>query len=112
MTNVVLYVVTVAIWGSSWLAIKYQLGVVAPEVSVAYRFLLSAAILLMYCSLSGRRLVFSANDHLRIAFQGVMLFGTNYYLLYLASQYLTTGLVAVLFSTIVVMTILGNAVLF
>lgn len=112
MTNISLYLITVAVWGTSWLAIKYQLGIVAPEVSVAYRFFLSASIMLIYCLVSGRRLAFSVNDHLRMAFQGVMLFGTNYYLLYLASQYLTTGLVAVLFSTVVVMTILGNSLLF
>ncbi|NQW01016.1 MAG: EamA family transporter [Rhodospirillales bacterium] len=112
MTNILLYLTTVAVWGSSWLAIKYQLGTVAPEVSVAYRFVLAATFMLGYCALSGRRLRFDAGDHLRMAFQGVMLFGTNYYLLYLASQYLTTGLVAVLFSTVVVFSILGNAALF
>lgn len=112
MTNITLYLITVAVWGSSWLAIKYQLGIVAPEVSVAYRFMLAAAIMLIYCLVSGRRLVFSVQDHLRIAFQGAMLFGINYYLLYLASQYLTTGLVAVLFSTVIVMTILGSSLLF
>jgi hypothetical protein len=37
--NVLLYVVTILIWGSSWLVIKFQLGVVDPMVSVAYRFL-------------------------------------------------------------------------
>ncbi len=112
MNNIFLYVTTVAIWGSSWLAIKFQLGIVPPEVSVAYRFLLAAAILLLFCAIRGRRLSFNRGDHLRMAFQGVMLFGTNYLLLYHASQYLTTGLVAVIFSTIVVMNILGGALLF
>ncbi|MFT4808905.1 MAG: hypothetical protein ACI9LX_002242, partial [Paraglaciecola sp.] len=38
MRSTVLYVLTVLIWGSTWLAIEYQLGVVAPEVSLVYRF--------------------------------------------------------------------------
>ena len=46
MSNSLLYVVTVAIWGSSWLAITFQLGTVAPEASIVYRFLLAAAILM------------------------------------------------------------------
>ena len=37
MTDFMLYATTVAVWGSSWLAIKYQLGLVAPEVSLVYR---------------------------------------------------------------------------
>ena len=45
-----LYVITVAIWGSSWYGIKEQLGVVAPAVSLAYRFLLAAAILFVLLS--------------------------------------------------------------
>lgn len=112
MTNILLYMTTVAVWGSSWLAIKYQLGPVAPEVSVAYRFLLAAAIMLVFCLVTKRRLIFSRADHLRLMIQGILLFGTNYYLIYLGTQYLTTGLVAVIFSTIVIMNIIGNAVLF
>ena len=40
-----LFAVPSAIWGSTWLAIKYQLTDVAPEVSVSYRFALAAAML-------------------------------------------------------------------
>ncbi len=107
-----LYALTVLIWGTSWLAIKFQLGVVAPEVSVVYRFALAAAIMLGYCLLARRRMAFSPADHGFMALQGGFLFSTNYFLIYLGSQYLTTGLVAVAFSTIVVMNIIGNGLLF
>ena len=46
MTNLVLYVVTVLIWGTTWFAIEFQLGGVAIEVSLAYRYLLAAALAL------------------------------------------------------------------
>ena len=46
MTNVLLYVLTVFFWGTSWLGIKFQLGIVAPEVSVLYRMAVAAAILI------------------------------------------------------------------
>ena len=42
MNNSILYVITVLIWGSTWLAIEYQLGVVEPEVSIAYRYAAAA----------------------------------------------------------------------
>ena len=44
MSNVALFLVPALIWGSTWIAITFQLGVVAPEVSVVYRFALASAI--------------------------------------------------------------------
>jgi drug/metabolite transporter (DMT)-like permease len=98
-----LFLAATLIWGSTWLAIKYQLGVVAPEVSVAYRFALAAAMLAAWCALTGRSLRFGRREHAFIALQGALLFGLNYVGVYWAEQYATSGLVAVLFSTIVFM---------
>jgi len=52
LTNLHLFIACVAIWGSTWLAITFQLGRVAPEASVFYRFLLErdAAISESPCS--------------------------------------------------------------
>jgi drug/metabolite transporter (DMT)-like permease len=111
MNNLLLYLATVAIWGSSWLGIKYQLGVVAPEISVLYRFILAAAMLLGWCWLRGLRLRFTWRQHLGLASQGVPLFSLNYIIFYVATNYLTSGLVAVTFSTITVMNIAFGAVL-
>lgn len=110
--NALLYALTVLFWGTSWLAVKFQLGVVAPEVSVAYRFLLAALLTFPICLALRRPLRFPPRDHAFIALQGLLLFSTNYVLIYLSSQYLTTGLVAVVFSTVVVFNIFGAAVLF
>ena len=49
MSNLHLFVACVAIWGSTWLAITYQLGRVAPEASVFYRFLLASLLVFAYC---------------------------------------------------------------
>ena len=38
MNNTTLYALTVLIWGSTWFAIEFQLGTVAPEVSLVYRY--------------------------------------------------------------------------
>lgn len=109
--NALLYVVTVLIWGSSWLAIKYQLGSVDPMVSVAYRFLLASAISWLYCRFSGRLMRYSLRDHGFMFLQGASLFALNYWLFYLSELTLTSGLAAVIFSTIVVMNMM-NGVLF
>ena len=102
-----LFAIAAAIWGSTWLAIKFQLGVVAPSVSVAYRFGLAALILAAWCMATGRPLRFSARAQAHIAMQGVLLFGFNYVGVYYAEGYATSGLVAVLFSTNVIMNPVG-----
>jgi drug/metabolite transporter (DMT)-like permease len=112
MTNALLYAVTVLFWGTSWLAIKFQLGVVAPEVSIIYRFGASALIMLAFCLATRRRLGFSLREHAFMAAQGLCLFSTNFLLIYSATQYLTSGLVAVAFSTITVITIVLGALFF
>ena len=107
-----LFVVPSAIWGSTWLAITYQLGDVGPEVSVAYRFALAAAILAICCLASGRSLRFSRREHLRLVGLGAMLFGFNYIGVYQAERFVTSGLVAVLFSTLVFINPIGMRIFF
>ena len=65
-----------------------------------------------FCVVTKRRLLWPFRDQLRIAVQGCLLFGANFYLIYLGTQYITSGLGAVLFSTVVIMNIVGNALLF
>ena len=110
--NGILFAIATLIWGSTWLAIKYQLGVVAPEISVAYRFLLAAVILAAWCALTGRSLRFTPRQHRLIALQGALMFGLNYVGVYWAEEYATSGLVAVLFSTIVFMNPIGARLAF
>ncbi len=106
--NVFLYATTVFFWGLSWYGVQLQLGVVAPEVSVAYRFLLAAGIMIPFCILTARSLRYSVADHLRIAAQGFLLFGTNFYLIYEGSAGLASGFVSILFATILIMNTVGG----
>ena len=107
-----LYTIVIAIWGSSWYGIEQQLGVVAPQVSLAYRFLLSAVILLGYCALTRKSLRFPGRVLLLMAVQGLCLFCGNYILFYFAGSHLVSGLLAVCFSTMSVMNILNLALIF
>ncbi len=106
-----LYGSTVLIWGTSWLAIKFQLGSVDPMVSVLYRFIAAALILMLYCKLSHLKMKFHLKDHLYMMLQGLVLFSFNYWTIYLASGFLTSGLVAVIFSSIVFMNIINGSLL-
>jgi drug/metabolite transporter (DMT)-like permease len=110
MSNLFLYVVTVLVWGSTWLAIKFQLGAVDPMVSVCYRFTIAAVILMIFCHVRHLNMKFSGKEHFFMALFGIMLFSVNYWLVYVAEIYITSGLVAVLFTAVVFLNIINGAV--
>ncbi len=100
MSNTFLYLVAVLIWGSTWLAIEYQLGVVAPEVSIVYRYVIAAGILLIWCKVRGLSLKFEPKSHVWFVLLGLLLFGLNYILAYRAQEHITSAMAAIVFSTI------------
>ena len=109
MKNIILYLITILVWGSTWLAIKYQLGVVDPMVSVIYRLALASVLLMLFCQIKGLTLKFSLKEHFFMALLGTLLFSVNYWLVYVAEVYVTSGLVAVLFSSIVFLNIANGS---
>ncbi|MCZ6487006.1 MAG: DMT family transporter [Gammaproteobacteria bacterium] len=109
MHSTSLYLAVVLIWGSTWFAIKFQLGVVEAEVSLIYRFVLASILLLLYCLVRKRNLRYSLSQHFFIALQGLFLFSTNYLIFYWATGLLTSGIVALLFSTVILMNIVNGA---
>lgn len=109
MKNTILFSVASLIWGSTWLVIKFQLGVVDPLISVVYRFLLASIILLIFSRLFNLNLRYKAKEHFFMALQGFLLFGITYWFIYLAELSLPSGLVAVVFSTIIFFNILNGA---
>ena len=110
MQNAGLYILTCLIWGSTWLGIKFQLGVVDPEISVVYRFSLAAGLLLAFSLFRRLPLRFSPREHFFMALQGLTLFSLNYIAVYLSELYLSSGLVAVVFSLIIVFNVFLSAV--
>jgi len=112
MSTLNLYALATLIWGSTWLAITFQLGVVPPAVSVVWRFALSALILFAYALTRRLPLSFAARDHAWLAVQGFFMFGLSYVCVYISEQTLTSGLVAVVFSIIVFWNIIGTRLFF
>lgn len=108
----VIYAIVVLIWGTTWYAIKFQLGVVAPEISLVYRFGLAAICVFIYAAATGSGLRLSWRDHRFVALQGFTLFCLNYWMTYLSTQYLTSGLVAVLFTSIIFFNLVNSRLIF
>ena len=97
-----LYATAVLIWGTTWIAITFQLGPVAAEVSVAYRFGLGSIALFAYAAASGRKVRIPLESYGFVVLMGVLMYSCSYMVLYHATSYVTSGLVAVIFSLIVV----------
>ncbi len=113
MSNPVLYAITVVAWGCSFFAVKLQLGVVEPSVSVFYRFVLAGTIMLGLMLVTGRRITeIPLKAHPLIAAQGLTLFCCNFWLVYEATQYMASGLAAIIFSTAVIFNIMASALFF
>ena len=110
--NALLYFVVLLAWGSSWFAISFQLGDVAPQVSIVWRFLLASIILFIWCYFRGLKLSFPWRDHLSWLLLGFFLFCINYICAYFGTFYLASGLVCLIFSTLTLFTVFNGFVFF
>ena len=86
------------IWGTTWRAIKFQVGAVPAIESIVYRFALAAALLFGWCALTRQRVVLSPRQHLAVFAQGLCGFSIQYACVYLAEERIASGLVAVIFA--------------
>jgi drug/metabolite transporter (DMT)-like permease len=107
-----IYATVVLIWGTTWYAIKFQLGVVAPEISLVYRFGLASICVFIYAAATSSSLKLSWRDHRYVALQGLTLFCLNYWMTYLSTAYLTSGLVAVIFTSIILFNLINARIFF
>ena len=106
LRDYLLYALVIFGWSTSWLPLKGQVGLVAPEVSILWRFMIAAALCFLIARFKGVTLRFPLHVHLQFAALGLLMFSTNFTLFYYASTYLASGLMAVVFSTASIMNIL------
>lgn len=95
------------IWGSTWLVIRGQLGMVPPGWSVTYRFLIAGVTMLAYAAIKGERVRLDARGWGFAAMLGVLQFSLNFNFVYRAEGHVASGLVAVVFALL----LLPNALL-
>ncbi|MGB0844695.1 MAG: DMT family transporter [Alphaproteobacteria bacterium] len=109
--DLLLFATTVFAWSFSWYALAVQPGVVANEVSLVYRFGSAVILMFLWVIISGRQWSFAAKHHLGFALLGLCLFSNNFLLFYYASQYLVSGILAVIFATASIVNVLFAAII-
>ena len=86
-----LYLSTVLIWGTTWIAIHWQLGEVPVLTSVFYRFALAASIMMFLVLVSRRLQATTKQDHGFMVLQGMCLFSLNFVCFYTAGLAISSG---------------------
>jgi drug/metabolite transporter (DMT)-like permease len=106
---VLLYALMCLIWGSTWLAIKVGLAGVPPFLAAGLRFALATLIVGIPLLARRRRIALTHDDKVCVLSLGILVFWLDYACVYWAELYITSGLTAVLFSTMPLMTALLSA---
>jgi drug/metabolite transporter (DMT)-like permease len=106
------FIIFTIIWGSTWIVIRDQLGVVPAQWSVSYRFIIAAAAMTVIARVKGRPLLLDRQGMLAALFIGVAQFCINFNFVYLAERHITSGVVAIMFALLLIPnTLLGWAFL-
>jgi drug/metabolite transporter (DMT)-like permease len=90
------------IWGSTWLVIRDQLGVVPPSWSVSYRFLLAGLCMTAYALVRRESFRLGMRGFAFAGLIGVTQFCLNFNFVYRAEEHITSGLVSVVFALLLV----------
>ena len=96
------FIIFTAIWGSTWIVIRDQLGVVPPQWSVAYRFVIAAMAMALVATWKGESLRLGGKALGAGAFLGFAQFCINFNAVYLAEQHITSGVVATVFALLLI----------
>jgi drug/metabolite transporter (DMT)-like permease len=96
------FIVFTAIWGSTWIVVRTQLGTVPPQWSVTYRFVAAAIAMAAVAAWKGESLRIGRAGLLAAAFLGFTQFCVNFNAVYLAERHITSGVVATVFALLLV----------
>lgn len=96
------FAIFTAIWGSTWIVIRGQLGLVPPQWSVTYRFIIAAAAMAVIAVIKGDSLALGRKALLPAAFLGFTQFCINFNAVYLAERHITSGVVATVFALLLI----------
>jgi len=101
-TIVIPFIIFTLIWGSTWIVIRDQLGVVPAQWSVTYRFALAAVAMTLVARWKGQSLRLDRGGMIAATIIGATQFCINFNAVYLAERYITSGLVATVFALLLI----------
>lgn len=94
----------VAIWGTTWLAIRIGLESYPPFFSLALRFCVAGPLILLILRLRGERIPWDLRHQPFFLLLGLLSYVTSFGVVYWGEQYVTSGLAAVIFGLLPLLT--------
>ena len=85
---------------------------VAAEVSLVYRYAIASFVIFLWCWTQKLDLKFSLKTHGVFLAMGLLLFGLNYICVYVGQTYITSALMAIIFSMLSWMNIFNARIFF
>ena len=99
---VIPFIIFTGVWGSTWIVIRDQIGSVPPQWSVAYRFAIAAVAMALVAKWKGQSLKLARGGMFAALVLGISQFSVNFNSVYLAEQFITSGVVATVFALLLI----------
>jgi drug/metabolite transporter (DMT)-like permease len=103
--DLAMYALLCVIWGSTWLVIKVGYGGLGPFNVASLRFFIAGLVFVPLVRVFRARWPRGASEWLLVVFVGLVLFWLDFGLIYWGEQFLDSGLTAILFATLPLITI-------
>ena len=103
--DVARYALLCLIWGSTWMVIKIGYGDLGPFNVAGLRFVVAGALMAAVAQATRARWPRGRPEWTAVMVVGLLMFAGDYGLIYWAEQYIASGLTAVLFATLPLMTL-------
>ena len=102
LSVIIPFIIFTGIWGSTWIVIRDQLGVVPPQWSVTYRFIIATLAMALVAVVKGHDLRLGRHGIAITALLGFTQFCINFNAVYLAERHITSGVVATVFALLMI----------
>ncbi|WP_294122028.1 EamA family transporter [Sphingomonas sp.] len=99
---VIPFIIFTSVWGSTWIVIRDQVGIVPPQWSVAYRFMIAAVAMAMVAKWKGHSLRMDRGGMFAALVLGISQFSVNFNSVYAAERFITSGVVATVFAILLI----------
>jgi drug/metabolite transporter (DMT)-like permease len=96
------FIIFTGVWGSTWIVIRDQVGMVPPQWSVAYRFMIAASAMALVAKWKGQSLKMDRGGLIAALVLGVTQFSVNFNSVYAAERFITSGVVATVFAILLI----------
>ena len=111
MIIAILFVILCLVWGTTWLALRIAVETIPPFTSTGLRFFIAFPMFLILARIRDEVIWFPKGYLFSFIYVTIFYFTISYWLINLGAQYVSSGLMALLFSTVPIFTLIFSAII-